>query len=663
MSAVLIVTKDRKQIAKVTVAGSSFTVGRSAECSLTLDESLASRHHISITVERGAYKLRDEDSRNGTRLNGEKLAANATRNLKDGDEIEIGSTVLKFVSDNAADDDDDDRTRVASPADAAKKTPGAEVKAKKDIGSVQVKLRVVDGPLAGGVFRDWESPLTIGRSLENNVVLVDDAVSGRHAEIVQEGENYFIVDLKSINGTFLEGIKVQKTQLVNGSKIKAGVSTLVFERTDLRKQRKNLMVALISMIVLAVVVLAIKFLQPPDVAGQHIAVAESLAQQGDLTKAQAEYQAALSVDPNRVEAKRGLAQVKEAIEAHDILGTAETEAAAENYDKAEELCYRVLRDFPNNSRALELDAVIKSIQNAKIAFDAKNWLDAKKLLQKAQETYPKSQLIGLRLAQVQDEIDAQQNLAKARDAFQHQQFDMASPLLQSIPTNSVYYMDARQMLDQVATSRGVAESLNQAQSLYRDGHIPESLQALEAGLRHAGDNPSLTDLRQHVRQMEALQDDLTAAESGGQTDDVDSLLKNLATCDAVLNLEGDPLNSFRKRAQAAESGIVDKLHALAQSIVAQANSVLQTGNRKQAYLLLEKAVKANPADQSVTDQRDQLRQKIVSDCRSLFQQGVVHDDLGQSAMAHDCYQKVLVIGIPGEDYYERATRKLKGSAQ
>ncbi|HTB84897.1 MAG TPA: FHA domain-containing protein [Candidatus Sulfotelmatobacter sp.] len=663
MNAVLIVTKDRKQIAKVPVTGGSFTIGRANDCSLPIDEPLVSRHHSTISLAGSVFRVRDEGSRNGTRLNGEKLAANTDRELKDGDEIEIGSTLLRFVCDQTAEDDDDDRTRVASPADAGKKLPGAEVKAKKDVGSIQVKLRVVDGPLAGGLFRDWESPLTIGRSLENNVVLVDDAVSTRQAEIVQEGETYYLVDLKSSNGTFLEGVKVQKSQLVDGSKIKVGASTLVFERTDLRRQRKNLMVALISMVVIAVVVLLIKFLQPPDVAGQHIAAGQSLAQQGDFTKAQAEYEAALGVDPNRVEAKRGLAEAKEAIEAHDILGTAETEAAAENYDKAEDLCYRVLRDFPNNSRALELEAVIKSIQNAKIAFDAKNWLDAKKLLEKAQETYPKSQLISRRLAQVQDEIDAQQNLAKAQDAFQHQQFDLASPLLQSIPTNSVYFLEARQMLDQVATSRSVAEFLTKAQSLYAEGSIPEALQAIDAGLQQSPDNQTLLDLQKHLRQMTDLQGGLVAAEAVGQTEDVDVLLKSRAACDAVLNLERDPLNSFNKRAQSAETGIVDKLHTLAQSILAQANSTLQSGNRKEAYQLMDKAVKANPDDQNAAAERDQLKQKIVADCRSLFEQGLVHDDLGQNSMAHDCYQKVLVIGIPGEEYYERATRKLKGTSQ
>ena len=51
---------------------------------------------------------------------------------------------------------------------------------------------------------------------------------------------------------------------------------------------------------------------------------------------------------------------------------------------------------------------------------------------------------------------AQQNLAQAKDALEHQQLDMAQPLLQSIPTNSVYFVEAKQALDQIAKSRQVA---------------------------------------------------------------------------------------------------------------------------------------------------------------------------------------------------------------
>jgi tetratricopeptide (TPR) repeat protein len=127
-------------------------------------------------------------------------------------------------------------------------------------------------------------------------------------------------------------------------------------------------------------------------------------------------------------------------------------------------------------------------------------------------------------------------------------------------------------------------------------------------------------------------------------------------------LENDPLNALRKRAQAARDKIADKLVQAGQASAAKAAEVLNTGNRKDALRLYDLAVKANPADQTVTGLRDKLRQKIIADCRALYQKGIVHEELGQSDLARAAYQEVINTGIPGEDYYERAARKLKVSA-
>ena len=66
MSAVLLVNKDKKQVAKVTVTGNVFVIGRSPECNLPLDEPLASRQHTEVVFETGLYWVQDCGSRNGT---------------------------------------------------------------------------------------------------------------------------------------------------------------------------------------------------------------------------------------------------------------------------------------------------------------------------------------------------------------------------------------------------------------------------------------------------------------------------------------------------------------------------------------------------------------------------------------------------------------------
>ncbi|MCD6451661.1 MAG: FHA domain-containing protein [Acidobacteria bacterium] len=71
--------------------------------------------------------------------------------------------------------------------------------------------------------------LTIGRSSENDVVIANPAVSRKHARVVEEGGKFYIEDLNSVNGTFVNGIKVTKKQLKHGDEIFIGEHRLIFE--------------------------------------------------------------------------------------------------------------------------------------------------------------------------------------------------------------------------------------------------------------------------------------------------------------------------------------------------------------------------------------------------------------------------------------------------
>jgi FHA domain len=69
---------------------------------------------------------------------------------------------------------------------------------------------------------------TIGRGLENDIVLVDTSVSQRHAVISFDGGRAFLRDLGSSNGTFIEGARISGGELTDGSAIKFGRVAMVF---------------------------------------------------------------------------------------------------------------------------------------------------------------------------------------------------------------------------------------------------------------------------------------------------------------------------------------------------------------------------------------------------------------------------------------------------
>ncbi len=70
----------------------------------------------------------------------------------------------------------------------------------------------------------------IGRRSENEVVVDDVSVSGRHAVILREGDRYRVRDLDSTNGTVVNGALVRETLLKPGDLI--GFGEIQFEFND-----------------------------------------------------------------------------------------------------------------------------------------------------------------------------------------------------------------------------------------------------------------------------------------------------------------------------------------------------------------------------------------------------------------------------------------------
>ena len=81
----------------------------------------------------------------------------------------------------------------------------------------------------GEVIPLTESEYLIGRHRENSIQLVDLGVSGFHARIYQGPEGYVIEDLKSRNGTWVNGARVYQATLTSGDRIHVGQTDLIYE--------------------------------------------------------------------------------------------------------------------------------------------------------------------------------------------------------------------------------------------------------------------------------------------------------------------------------------------------------------------------------------------------------------------------------------------------
>ncbi|MHC5019433.1 MAG: FHA domain-containing protein [Planctomycetota bacterium] len=77
------------------LTGERFVIGRDAACNLRIDDRLASRKHVLVLKVGDTFMVEDLNSSNGTYFNTEPLDRSV---LTDGDEIAIGTTVIKYFA-------------------------------------------------------------------------------------------------------------------------------------------------------------------------------------------------------------------------------------------------------------------------------------------------------------------------------------------------------------------------------------------------------------------------------------------------------------------------------------------------------------------------------------------------------------------------------------
>ena len=88
-------------------------------------------------------------------------------------------------------------------------------------------LLVTAGPLTGTKINLGEQAILVGRADDSTLVLTDDFASSRHARLTNRGGQWYVEDLGSTNGTYLDQQRVQGPLLVApGQPIRIGQTVL-----------------------------------------------------------------------------------------------------------------------------------------------------------------------------------------------------------------------------------------------------------------------------------------------------------------------------------------------------------------------------------------------------------------------------------------------------
>jgi pSer/pThr/pTyr-binding forkhead associated (FHA) protein len=128
---------------------------------------------------------------------------------------------MKFCSECGTKLDQGQTTASYAPAfeEEESETPPAATTAD---GASLIELDQVEGTAGRRMHDMGDETITVGRSPESNIFLDDVTVSRKHAEIERGERGYRIRDVGSLNGTYVNRVRVDAVDLRNGDEIQIG---------------------------------------------------------------------------------------------------------------------------------------------------------------------------------------------------------------------------------------------------------------------------------------------------------------------------------------------------------------------------------------------------------------------------------------------------------
>ncbi|NBM18122.1 FHA domain-containing protein [Streptomyces sp. GC420] len=184
----------------------SYRIGRDPTSDIVLTDARISWHHAVLRPYDGHWTIEDEDSTNGTFTDGRRVR---TWDVGPGSVIVFGH-----------------------PADGPRAVLSGRAPAPVTAVPGPPRPTSVSMPAATGTFRQPTSvhalaarTVRIGRSADNDLVVDDLVVSRRHAELrIHPDGTYWIYDLGSHNGTYLNGQLVDRALVTPGDIVGIGHS-------------------------------------------------------------------------------------------------------------------------------------------------------------------------------------------------------------------------------------------------------------------------------------------------------------------------------------------------------------------------------------------------------------------------------------------------------
>jgi pSer/pThr/pTyr-binding forkhead associated (FHA) protein/tetratricopeptide (TPR) repeat protein len=249
----LIIEDDEGRRSVVPVDLGEVSIGRLDGNTIRLNERNVSRRHARLFKDSSNVVAEDLDSYNGVFVNGDRIKGR--QEIHVGDLIRIGDFQLelrgeglqsvagettqrtqvhdieatqpdvRFAQDSSSTIPDQDTEPDLEPTAIIRMAHMEDVEAsrqKSAIAGRRAKLICVSSQFAGEEFEIKKTEVVIGRTEENDIAIDHRSVSRHHAKLITAGQSVKIVDLKSANGTLVNGEEYAQIDLKTGDLLELG---------------------------------------------------------------------------------------------------------------------------------------------------------------------------------------------------------------------------------------------------------------------------------------------------------------------------------------------------------------------------------------------------------------------------------------------------------
>ncbi len=213
----LVISDDEGKTTVVPLVRDEITIGRKEGNTIRLTERNVSRKHARLFKANGAFTIEDLSSYNGIKVNGRKISDPSS--LAAGDQVTIGDYLLALQVE-AAETATEPTTPMASPETADAQTAMIAAPAAESV--PPARLIMLSPPAPGAEFALSKARVRFGRAEDLDAWVNHRSISREHAEVVQDGDGFRILDLGSANGLRVNGNDVRDAPLQAGDVIEMG---------------------------------------------------------------------------------------------------------------------------------------------------------------------------------------------------------------------------------------------------------------------------------------------------------------------------------------------------------------------------------------------------------------------------------------------------------